>query len=586
MIITASALRQAAVLCLFGTLTVLGGCFFTQTSVPSDPLVTPSCNISLAEFESWFESGAVSLNGLVKPANSVLFSDPLDNCEFYKWTQQMFLWLTSPAPLKYGGKGLVFDSPLFYDVSPPNANNERFFIPHTSSNPVHKLDRRVAQAGPQGLPLIVENQTGRPLEIAPTLRAANDKPLVLNGQNERVEVHAIRRVDKNRVEFLDANSRRIQRPRAIIDKKFNAETTVQLFSLAKVDVFLDVAGNTIDVEQGQAFGAQVLQAQNSSLVYYLTTVNNVYAYYATALKNGAIASPGGDPAFAKFPTTQAELDAIEAFAAANGKTLVDSEALAIEIKSSWVEAAGLPDLHKFIQMKATIPTYDTSDPDHWIKNGEKTVNMAMVGMHVVGSTKGHPEMLWGTFEHVSNAPNEAYSYVNSSGALVNVPRNTNGNWVFCSSNANDPFNIPHMFAVGHDIKSDKLLNPPSAFSISPSNTIRRKAWGAASDVSPNPLVGSAAESNSQLILINNSARSKLLPGDRRANYIQTGTTWTINGAAPNNTNQVGTNKLANSTMETYQQGNNSLSNGTNCFSCHASNTTSVSRIFDELQPLF
>jgi membrane associated rhomboid family serine protease len=26
-------------------------------------------------------------------------------------------------------------------------------------------------------------------------------------------------------------------------------------------------------------------------------------------------------------------------------------------------------------------------------------------MHVVGSVKGHPEMIWSTFEHVSNTPN-------------------------------------------------------------------------------------------------------------------------------------------------------------------------------------
>ena len=75
------------------------------------------------------------------------------------------------------------------------------------------------------------------------------------------------------------------------------------------------------------------------VVYYLTTVNNVFAYFTTGVKNGAIPSPSGNPNLAQFPTTQAELNLITNFATANGKTLIDPEALAIEIKTSWVEAA-------------------------------------------------------------------------------------------------------------------------------------------------------------------------------------------------------------------------------------------------------
>ncbi len=44
----------------------------------------------------------------------------------------------------------------------------------------------------------------------------------------------------------------------------------------------------------------------------------------------------------------------------------------------------------------------------------------------------------------------------------------------------------------------------------------------------------------------------------------TGATWTIFGAPPNNNNQVGTNKLANTTMETFFQ-------PSNCFNCNQGN---------------
>ena len=46
----------------------------------------------------------------------------------------------------------------------------------------------------------------------------------------------------------------------------------------------------------------------------------------------------------------------------------------------------------------------------------------------------------------------------------------------------------------------------SPFNISPSDTIRWKPWGAASDLSPNPIDGSAAASNTEIIAINNSVR--------------------------------------------------------------------------------
>ena len=51
-------------------------------------------------------------------------------CSFYKWSQQMFLWLTSPVPSRYGAGSHVFNSPVFYAVSPPDSNNQRTLIPH------------------------------------------------------------------------------------------------------------------------------------------------------------------------------------------------------------------------------------------------------------------------------------------------------------------------------------------------------------------------------------------------------------------------------------------------------------------------
>jgi len=54
-------------------------------------------------------------------------------------------------------------------------------------------------------------------------------------------------------------------------------------------------------------------------------------------------------------------------------------------------------------------------------------------MHVVGTVKGHPEMVWATFEHVNNAPNEAYPYTNNKNKNVMCRRARPGNWLFCKA---------------------------------------------------------------------------------------------------------------------------------------------------------
>src|SRR5262249_53937419 len=150
------------------------------------------------------------------------------------------------------------------------------------------------------------------------------------------------------------------------------------------------------------------------------------------------------------------------------------------------------------------PTYDKSNPNLWTPNGEKDAELALVGIHVVGSTAGHPEMIWATFEHLGNAPNAAYSYINAGGNVISVPQDTSGNWLFCASGSGGPFTVAHMNQSGANIQAV----PPNA--ISPSDTIRWKAWGAASDRSPNPISGSPQHSNSEIIAINDSVRGMLI----------------------------------------------------------------------------
>ena len=395
--------------------------------VPADAQDT--CPLPAATFAGWYESGAVSLNGAVKPANSLTNLTP--NCGFYSWSEQMFMWATSPAPPTYGGGAHIFDSPSFFDVSPPDGSGNRTFLAH-SPGLVRAFPLRSAQLGPHRLP-VVADRSGRLLEFNPPDPTL--KPLVRDPSGKLVEIaHA--KLENQRLTLLDQEGRVIEAQHVATvtpaaDQRASNELLPRKFLVDRIPIFIDPSFAVIDVEQGQAGDSSVLQAQiaaNGSLIYYATMVNDVYAYFLTGVKNGAITTttPG------QFPTTMTDLNNIVAFATAHGKgspPFPDPEALAIELKSSWIVAAGLPNLSSYITMTATIPTYNKANPNLWTPTGQQTVQLALLGIHVVGSTAGHPEMVWATFEHVSNTPPATYSYNSTSGPKT-VNQDTSGTWLF------------------------------------------------------------------------------------------------------------------------------------------------------------
>jgi hypothetical protein len=534
-----------------------------------------------ALFATWFKSGSPSLNGVVNPANSVAFSNnpSLKNVDFYQWSEQMFLWLTSPATVEYGGGGgRIFSSPTFYDVSPLDSNGNRTFIPHVKGV-VRRFNLRAAKPGPHELP-VVFSKSGKMFEIVPTKLGPTGKPLVQNAEGKSVEIEKIMLGTDRKPIFQDKKGKTIAGIKPIIPAALINSAVVQQIATSFGRIFLTPSGNVVETEEGQA-DTNVLVSQNGSLIYYATIVNDVYAYFLTGAQDNQI-TPSN-----QFPTTQSDLNKILTFASSHGKTFPDPNALAIEIKTSWIETAGLPNASSYITTTATVPTYNKSNPTSWVTNGEKTVELALLGMHVVGSASGHPEMIWSTFEHDGNSPNASYAYNATSGSNPQtVPQNTSGTWLFCANGATGTFNNPKQSATGANIVS--TLTPPAA--IAPSNIIRFMPFGGAVNQNPNPLVPDIATSNTQIISMNNSVRGQLLSGDVRKNYLLLGATWTEGGAAPSASfpsgNVVGTSQLANTTMETFTQASSSFNSFNSCFQCHQTNTTKVSHVFPALKKLF
>lgn len=436
-------------------------------TLPQD--VVDSCSVDGDVFAKWFADGKVTENGFVNPANSVTFN-PEDNCSFYTWSEQMFLWLTSNGS-KYGGGSTVFESPVFYVVSPESSDTTRSLVPYKVGDP------------------------------------------------------------------LDATA-----------------------DIVKVNT-----------EEGQATN-NVLLDRNGNVVYYITFVNDVYAaLLSMAANNGASVT--------QFPTTQAELDQILAFANQNKINILEPNTLAMELKSSWVKLEGDMKKEDFVTISADIPVYDKKSDSLWVLTGKTTATLALVGVHIVGSAAGHPEMIWSTFEHKYNTPNAMYQYVNKESKVVNVNADNSGFWLF-NSNPLDT-NIANANISYADFNNNTIVST-SGHTIKPSNTIRVLPWGSAYNLKPNQQDTNTAYANSQVISINNSIINKLAGNDVRKNYLFIGSTWTFGGVAPNgksftaDTNltdgvAIGTSNLANSTMETdFQEKSPMVVSSKNhvCFTCH------------------
>jgi hypothetical protein len=571
----AARITRAAISVTVGVAIVVAGvAIWTSTTMaqtlPAD--AQPTATVSSDTFASWFVSGKVALNGAVKPADSIKFPNPdhgAVNQAFYQWAEQMFLWLTSPSPKQVGDDGRVFNSPIFYTVSTPDETTGKRKLRQNAggSNPVLAL--RAAKPGGNGLP-IVADKAGSLFELEPTARAGDRTPVVLNKAGEKIKVG---KVTPEGLE--DLNGKLIPAPRPIIDLKFRDSAVVQKFTSAdlKINLYLDKSGNTIDVSSGQGDTFGVLLTQSGSPVYYMISVNDVYAYFRTA-------HPGKPASELYFPRCQHELDPIVAFASARKITFSDANALCVEVKTSWVEADQLPENGcRHITMVGQVPNYDRTNPKHWVAKGTKCVRLALVGMHIAGSACGHSEMIWATFEHFGNSPNCTYAYNSIKGPNPTTVRgDTSGTWLFCGSGATI-FNRQRQSASGADIVS--------IATIMPTDTIRFKPFGAASDVRPNPLVADSAESNTQIISMNNSVRGQLCGGDVRRNYFMLGATWTQRGfpPLPGCENVAGASQLANSTMESFTQVNDFFSPCNSCFFCHKANTAAVSRIFNDLEGL-
>ena len=110
--------------------------------VPAD--VKQTCPIDSSMLKSWSSNGQLSANTVFNAADSVNFDDSTA-CNFYRWSWQMFLWLTSQP----SGGDFVFDGDMFFDV---NASTGEVFENNDSAQlRANKYDSTEQAGGPRGV---------------------------------------------------------------------------------------------------------------------------------------------------------------------------------------------------------------------------------------------------------------------------------------------------------------------------------------------------------------------------------------------------------------------------------------------------
>lgn len=529
---------------------------FANAATPLPPDVKPTCTFSAAEFNAIFESGSVSANGGVLPADSFSFV-PNSLCSFYKWSEQMFLWLTSPAPSRFGGGSHVFNSPVFYSVSPADANNQRTLIPNTPGRSLPFVPT-ISQRGSRGQEVVIDS-TGKVRNVIRPAVGPSGRLQLRDRAGQAVEIDRVQAAPDGKPLLYDRTNRQVDVQTGRSGAPLLRDDAGAVINLQPATVMVNgrarlvtAAGAVVEPEDGQAGGGGLI-AQNGSLVLYLLQVNDVFAYFSTGMKTNKI-----NPPLTTFPTTGAHLGQITAFAQQapapfTRPSFPDNIAMAIEVKSSWIETTGLANPGDYIIITATVPVYTPpltqANNTRSVQTGTKQAQLALVGMHVVGSTLGHPEMLWATFEHVNNTPNPQYTYTTSSNGPGTQQADGPGGWTFSSTGAAGGTNNKRIDPSGSTITA------LPGQTIGPSDVVRNAPWGTAS-FSP-----AFTTNNTDIISINRSVINQLAAGDVRRNYIQIGTTWTVGGEPPSTGIPTGTTATSNSTMETFFQGGN-------CLDCH------------------
>jgi len=549
-----------------------------QTGLPTD--AQPLCDDG-AEIKSWFDQ-----NGFVEPPDNRHFDEARaaggtvrnsqEGCIFFETSARMFLWLTSTYRQLGDEPVYMYDSPLFYRVGPPDKHGYRPLIKNHGMRIVNVDDKSarsfgpsISQLGPVNVPVVFDEEGGMHAFVRRVINRNGGLDACSNSVPPARD-HSRTGTSSARLSCPGESFRAPGIPATASRARLYADggQPIRTDIVNGITVYFDSNGNAIPSTPGQVCD-KILISRDNRIVYYNMSVNDVYAYFVSGTKQNKFH-------FKRFPTATAvgktdDITEISDFAKSHHAELLDKKALAIELKTAWIEIDD-GDKERFVTTWATVPTFDRSDATHWMADGWKKVHLGLVGMHIVFSARNNPAMIWATFEHVDNAPDEEYEYCQRSEdpdcKRVTQGRDASTNWLFSTNNSLSASNQQ----LAYLYKGDICGYDNNA--IGANNILRKNAWGSA--------IGShvAPQQNTEIINVNGNVLDSLPAGDVRRHYVLIGSMWT-HGGFPPGAPSLGGQRLANTTMETFFQ-------ESNCFECHRDKTATVkmSHIFVHLQSLF
>ncbi|WP_299044937.1 hypothetical protein [uncultured Tateyamaria sp.] len=498
------------------------------------------------------------------------------NCSFFKWSSQMFLWLTSTVtddlcqagqactfPNEQPGDdpSYVFSSEFFYRLDGDSLEVQGAGVTTglARGSKTDQVNDTVAQAGSDGV-----------LFLTPATQPTADDPAPL----VYYSVHTNR-------PFGYVRAQKLAEPSSTTFEEFPADHTsiCQALIYGLVNDYASTSG-----EQG-ALNAMFLLSFCLDVVAEDVIKEIIAAFEAAESELGPViagAIGGNADDIEKAKTL---------VAAQSGATIpslemaIDYLSMAMELKAAWVPAYALADTSGYLLSQASLPTYTTNADGSMSQTGSTEATVALVGLHVVGSVKGHPEMIWATFEHYNNAPNTAYAYTDAGGAMkvhADTLMADAQAWLFADGSMaglNQEFGqfVGPKSGSGDAPIITKASGNTGALDT-PTNVMRLSPWGSTADAS-------SAATNSEMISNNIQVLNALkgfystvgvdAPKDPRLNYILTGSSWGTKGAfptysdSPPDLNISGTPAMENATLETFTQTFGTTMNTAGCFSCHA-----------------
>jgi hypothetical protein len=75
---------------------------------------------------------------------------------------------------------------------------------------------------------------------------------------------------------------------------------------------------------------------------------------------------------------------------------------ALELKAAWKIVEPGEDVSRYFTRRARVPLLKNAGQQVIATGGSREVNLALIGLHVVGVVQDHPEFIWASFEHVDS----------------------------------------------------------------------------------------------------------------------------------------------------------------------------------------